>query len=150
MQLKYTKFNKNIMEVLPTIDEVVDGIVAEMNWPNYDQENGVDIGGLRAYKWPNWVELKHGTGQNQIIVQREFKNNQLWFLSKRLLLKIKNQISRLLKRQELWIVDFLDSADLSFEEYSLRTVHEAVKACLMKLDELDTQWIRGVTNARPW
>lgn len=31
MQLKYTKFNKNIMEVLPTIDEVVDGIVAEMN-----------------------------------------------------------------------------------------------------------------------
>lgn len=137
------------MEVLPTIDEVVDEIVAELNWPNYDKENGVDIGGLRAYKWPNWVELKHGEGENQTIVQREFKNDTLRVKLNALFWKVKSRAAWLLRPGKIGIVDFLDSADFSVEEYTLPTVHEAVKACLLKLDELDSQWIRG-TNTRPW
>jgi len=44
-----------------------------------------------------------------------------------------------LRPGKIGIVDFLDSADFSVEEYTLPTVHEAVKACLLKLDELDSQ-----------
>lgn len=138
------------MEVLPTIDEIVDEIVAELNWPNYDKVNGVDIGGLRAYKWPNWVELKHGEGQNQNVVQREFKNDALWVKLNSLFWKIKSRVNWLLRPGNIWIASFLDAYDLPLDQYTLPTVHEAVKACLMKLDELNSDWISPVTNARPW
>lgn len=39
------------MEVLPTIDEVVDEIVAALESPDYDRKSGVDFGGELRVFW---------------------------------------------------------------------------------------------------
>lgn len=116
------------MEVLPTIDEIVDEITGALESANYNKETGVDLNDwLRAFRWTNWVEIKMSTGQKVNVVQREFGEHDIQNLAKW------NRRTREL-----------------MTNYTLPTLREAVKVSLIRIFELEQEGVEGFVDARPW
>jgi hypothetical protein len=116
------------MEVLPTIDEIVDEIAEALESADYNEKAGVNLNDwLRAYKWPNWVELRFGTGQRINVVQREFGELDT---------------ERLVK----WSRRTMEH----MKTYTLPTLKEAVKVSLVRIFELEQEGIGGFVDTRPW
>ncbi len=116
------------MEVLPTIDEIVDEITEALESPDYNKKTGVDLSDwLQAHRGPNWIEIKMSAGQRVNVVQREFGELDIQSLEKW------NRRTRELMKS-----------------YTLPTLREAVKVSLIRIFELEQEGVEGFVDARPW
>lgn len=117
------------MEVLPTIDEVVDEIVAALESPDYDRKSGVDFGGeLRVFWWPKWVEVIQE--EKWIKVQREFGD-------------FSEEDKELLRRWNRIVKNYLKGLNLP-------TLKKAVRASIFRVFELEGQGVTRYTENDIW
>lgn len=115
-----------MINTIPSVEEIVE----KLEWPDYDAENWLELWeNCRVYRIENSVEIKHGKGWQQNIVERTF--GELSEKDRKLCLKN-------------------NTTGEYIESFRFPTLREAVRACIVKIVELDSEWYKNYTDARLW